>query len=113
ALGIMFDFEWVNANFFSGLYARTKSFCDDSELASTGGPASEAERALLAPFPGAVRDAIMEGTWRPPATDGSGRERKQAKSAMDLLAQAGWHVADGVLRKDGEPFAFEIMVTNR
>jgi peptide/nickel transport system substrate-binding protein len=113
ALGIMFDFEWVNANFFSGLYTRTKSFFDDSELASTGRPASEAERALLAPFPGAVRDDIMEGTWRPPATDGSGRDRKQAQRAMDLLAQAGWHVADGVLRKDGEPFAFEIMVTNR
>jgi peptide/nickel transport system substrate-binding protein len=113
ALGIMFDFEWVNANFFSGLYTRTKSFFDDSELASTGRPASEAERALLAPFPGAVRDDIMEGTWRPPATDGSGRDRKQAQRAVDLLAQAGWHVADGVLRKDGEPFAFEIMVTNR
>jgi peptide/nickel transport system substrate-binding protein len=113
ALGIMFDFEWVNANFFSGLYTRTKSFFDDSELASTGRPASEAERALLAPFPGAVRDDIMEGTWRPPATDGSGRDRKQAQRAMDLLAQAGWHVADGVLRKDGEPFAFEVMVTNR
>ena len=112
ALGIMFDFEWVNANFFSGLYTRTKSFFDDSELASTGRPASEAERALLAPFPGAVRDDIMEGTWRPP-TDGSGRDRKQAQRAMDLLAQAGWHVADGVLRKDGEPFAFEVMVTNR
>src|SRR3954468_3114648 len=113
ALGIMFDFEWVNANFFSGLYTRTKSFFDDSELASTGRPASEAERALLAPFPGAVRDDIMEGTWRPPATDGSGRDRKQAQRAMDLLAHAGWHVADGVLRKDSEPFAFEIMVTNR
>ncbi|MBV8849874.1 MAG: ABC transporter substrate-binding protein [Methylobacteriaceae bacterium] len=113
ALGIMFDFEWVNANFFSGLYTRTKSFFDDSELASTGRPASEAERALLAPFPGAVRDDIMEGTWRPPISDGSGRDRKQAQQAMNLLAQAGWHVTNGTLRKDGEPFAFEIMVTNR
>jgi peptide/nickel transport system substrate-binding protein len=113
ALGIMFDFEWLNASFFSGLYTRTKSFFDDSELASTGRPASEAERVLLAPFPGAVRDDIMEGTWRPPKTDGSGRDREQAKKAMSLLAQAGWHVSDGTLRKDGEPFAFEIMVSDR
>src|SRR5436305_14623067 len=113
ALGIMFDFEWVNTNFFSGLYTRTKSFFDDSELASTGRPASEAERALLAPFPGAVRDDMMEGTWRPPQTDGSGRDREQAKKAMALLTQAGWHVSDGTLRKDGEPFAFEIMVSDR
>ena len=109
----MFDFEWINANFFSGLYTRTKSFFDDSELASTGRPASEAERALLAPFPGAVRDDIMEGTWRPPKTDGSGRDRDQARRAMALLNEAGWRVKDGVLTKDGEPFAFEIMVTNR
>jgi peptide/nickel transport system substrate-binding protein len=113
ALGIMFDFEWINANFFSGLYTRTKSFFDDSELASTGRPASEAERALLAPFPGAVRDDIMEGTWRPPKTDGSGRDRKQAQKAMAILATAGWHIADGALTKDGERFAFEIMVTDR
>jgi peptide/nickel transport system substrate-binding protein len=113
ALGIMFDFEWLNASFFSGLYTRTKSFFDDSELASTGRPASEAERALLAPFPGAVRDDIMEGTWRPPKTDGSGRDREQAKKAMALLTQAGWHVVDGTLRKDAEPFAFEILVSDR
>ncbi len=113
ALGIMFDFEWINANFFSGLYTRTKSFFDDSELASTGRPASEAERALLAPFPGAVRGDIMEGTWRPPKTDGSGRDREQAKKAMGILAEAGWHIVDGALTKDGQPFAFEIMVTDR
>jgi peptide/nickel transport system substrate-binding protein len=113
ALGIMFDFEWVNTNFFSGLYTRTKSFFDDSELASTGRPASEAERALLADFPGAVRPDIMEGSWRPPMTDGSGRDREQARKAMALLKEAGWRVHDGALSKDGEPFAFEIMVTNR
>jgi peptide/nickel transport system substrate-binding protein len=113
ALGIMFDFEWLNASFFSGLYTRTKSFFDDSELASTGRPASEAERALLAPFPGVVRGDILEGTWRPPKTDGSGRDREQAKKAIALLSQAGWHMADGTLRKDGEPFAFEIMVSDR
>jgi peptide/nickel transport system substrate-binding protein len=113
ALGIMFDFEWLNASFFSGLYTRTKSFFDDSELASAGRPASEAERALLAPFPGVVRGDILEGTWRPPKTDGSGRDREQAKKAIALLSQAGWHVADGTLRKDGEPFAFEIMVSDR
>lgn len=26
ALGLMFDFEWVNANLYSGLYTRTKVF---------------------------------------------------------------------------------------
>ena len=29
ALGMMFDFEWVNTNLYSGLYTRTKSFFDE------------------------------------------------------------------------------------
>ena len=86
---LIFDFEWINANLFDGLYKRTKSFFDDSELASTGRAASAAERALLAPFPGAVRDDIMEGRWRPAATDGSGRDRTSRKRALALLNEAG------------------------
>ena len=61
ALGMMFDFEWINANFYGGLYRRSRSFFDDSELASAGRPADAGERALLAAFPGAVRDDILEG----------------------------------------------------
>ena len=113
ALATMFDFEWVNANLFAGLYTRTVSFFDNSELASTGHAASDAERELLAPFPGAVRPEILEGRWRPYVTDGSGRDRKQAKAAFALLEQAGWKLDRGTLRKGGEPFAFEIMVTDR
>ena len=56
ALGLMFDFEWINAHLFSNLYTRTKSFFDESDLSSSGRPASAAERALLAPFPAAVRE---------------------------------------------------------
>ena len=75
---MMFDFEWINANLFAGLYTRTKSFFDESELSSSGRPASAAERALLAPFPGAVRDDILEGRWTPPRSDGAGRDREMA-----------------------------------
>ncbi len=113
ALGMMFDFEWVNANLFAGQYTRTKSFFDNSEFASTGRPASAAERALLAPFPGAVRDDIMEGRWRPPKSDGTGHDRVWPKRALDLLASAGCALVDGRLRKDGKPFDFEIMVEDR
>ena len=68
ALAMMFDFEWINANLYGGVYRRSKSFFDDSELASAGRPASPAERALLAPFPGAVRADVMEGQWAPPVS---------------------------------------------
>jgi peptide/nickel transport system substrate-binding protein len=113
ALSLMFDFEWVNVNLYSGLYKRTQSFFDESDLASTGRPASAAERALLAPFPEAVREDILEGRWRPPLTDGSGRDRMMPKRALDLLERAGYALKDGRLSKNGEPLAFEIMVKDR
>ena len=113
ALGMMFDFEWVNANLFAGLYTRTKSFFDNSIFMSTGRPASIAERALLKPFPGAVRKDILEGRWRPPRMDGSGRDRVWAKRAVNLLTDAGYQILDGKLTKDGAPLAFEIMVEDR
>jgi peptide/nickel transport system substrate-binding protein len=113
ALGLMFDFEWINANLYSGLYTRTKSFFDESELSSSGRPASEAERALLAPFPGAVRADILAGGWTPPAHDGSGRDRELARRALALLGEAGWRLEGDALVKDGAPLSFEIMVTNR
>jgi peptide/nickel transport system substrate-binding protein len=115
ALGIMFDFEWVNRNLFHGVYRRAGSFFSDSELSALGVPADAREKALLAPFPGSVRDDILAGSWVPAAGDGSGRDREQARKALDLLQTAGYELQDGVLRKTrtAEPLAFEITVTNR
>jgi peptide/nickel transport system substrate-binding protein len=115
ALGLMFDFEWVNRNLFHGVYRRAGSFFSDSELSALGVPADAREKALLAPFPGSVRDDILAGTWAPSASDGSGRDRDQARRALDLLRSAGFTLQDGALRKGpgGEPLAFEITVTSR
>ena len=114
ALASMFDFEWINANLFAGAYKRSEGFFDDSELSSIGRPASERERALLAPYPGAVRDDVMEGRWRAPVSDGSGRDRAIAKSALEELAAAGYSLRDGrLVDGHGALLAFEILVRNR
>jgi peptide/nickel transport system substrate-binding protein len=114
ALAMMFDFEWINANLYGGAYRRSKSFFDDSELSSAGRPASPAERALLAPFPGAVRADVMEGQWAPPVSDGSGRDRALAHRALGVLGEAGYVLKDGALANArGEGIAFEILVKNR
>ena len=113
ALNFMFDFEWINKNLYGGLYRRTKSFFDETELASTGVPANERERALLAQWPGAVRADILEGKWAPPESDGSGRDRDNARKALALLREAGWTIKEGALQRKGEPFSFEIMVQDR
>lgn len=114
AISLMFDFEWTNKNLFFGLYARTGSFFEGSELASTGRPADEAERSLLSAFPDAVAPEIMDGTWKPAVSDGSGRDRILARKAVALLRNAGFAVKDGAMRSaDGTPLAFEVMVKTK
>ncbi|MEE1658392.1 extracellular solute-binding protein [Microvirga sp. CF3062] len=115
ALSYLFDFDWVNRNLFFGQLTRSNSYFSGSDLASTGRPADEAERALLAAFPGTVREDILEGRWEPPASDGSGRDRDMARQALTLLSEAGWVLGSDVLRKKstGEPFAFELLVNSR
>jgi peptide/nickel transport system substrate-binding protein len=114
ALAMMFDFEWIDTNLYGGVYRRSRSFFDDSELASAGRPATPAERALLAPFTGAVRADVMEGQWAPPVSDGSGRDRGLAHRALALLGDAGYTLKDGTLANArGERIAFEILVKNR
>ena len=113
ALGLVFDFEWINAKLFSGLYTRTKSFFDESDFSSVGRQASAGERALLAPYPGAVQPDVLAGTRVPPVSDGSGEDRSGARRALDLLGQAGYRLQNGRLMKDGVPLTFEIMLKDR
>ena len=59
----LFDFEWINRTLYAGLYQRTQSYFERSILASAGRPADAREREILAPFPNAVKPAIMDGTY--------------------------------------------------
>ena len=114
ALSMLFDFEWVNRNIYFGLYKRTTGYWDNSVLSSVGRPAGDKERALLAPFPNAVTPEVMEGTWRPPVTDGSGRDRKVLRAALGILKNAGYTLKDGQLANESTnaPLAFEILTKN-
>ena len=115
AIGLLFDFEWINRNYFFGLYQRTASYFEGSELSARGRPADERERSLLAPFSSAVRADVMDGTWAPPVSDGSGRDRTLLKRALALLDAAGYALNGAELREraSGRLFSFEIMVANR
>lgn len=115
AIGLLFDAEWVNHTIFHDLYRRGASFFEDSELSARGRPADARERALLSPFPSAVRADILEGTWAPPATDGSGRDRATLRRALALLTAAGYVLRGNALvaRDSGKPLSFEILTVNR
>ncbi|WP_376704432.1 extracellular solute-binding protein [Mesorhizobium sp. ISC25] len=114
ALGMLYDFEWANKNLFGGKYMRTMSFWQNSELSALGHPAGEKEKALLAPYPGRVPADVMDGTYRPSVTDGSGQDRKVLKTAFELLKSAGYTVQDGaMLDPERKPFRFEILTASQ
>ena len=114
ALTMAFDFEWANANLFSGAFKRTYGFYAGSELSSQGQPAGDREKAILGDAAAKLRADMLDGTYRLPASDGSGRDRKILRKAVDLLAEAGWTIKDaGLVNAAGEPFAFTISVENR
>jgi len=114
ALGMLYDFEWANKNLFGGKFTRTMSYWQGSELSALGHPATSKEKALLAPFPGRVPADVMDGTWRPPVTDGSGQDRKVLRAALDLLEGAGYRIEAGaMLDPQGNPFGFEILTASQ
>jgi peptide/nickel transport system substrate-binding protein len=115
AITLLFDFEWVNHNFFFDRYRRTASYFEGSELSALGRPASQSERALLAPYPDAVRPDVMAGTYAPPKSDGSGRDRITLRRALDILEGAGYELTGTQLRSrsTGKPFEFEVLTTTK
>ena len=115
AILLLFDFEWINHGYFFDLYRRSASYFDDSELSSHGRPADQREKALLAPFANAVHADVLDGTWSPPVSDGSGRDRTTLKRALALLAASGYELrgTELVERKSGRPLTFEILVKAR
>lgn len=114
ALTLLFDFNWVNRNYFFDLYARTGGYFPGSELSAYGRPADARERQLLAAFTQTIPAEILDGTYRLPASDGSGRDRNALRGALDLLEQAGYRLDGAVLRDaTGAPLTFELLVTTR
>ncbi|MDR3466195.1 MAG: extracellular solute-binding protein [Xanthobacteraceae bacterium] len=115
ALTMLFDFNWINRNYWFGLYARAGGFFAGSELSAYGQPATARERELLKPYDGVVRPDILDGSWRLPASDGSGRDRTVLSAALRLLDAAGYELDGLTLRNRATkaPLAFEILVTTR
>ena len=111
ALAMLFDFEWANQNLFFDAYTRTSSYWQNSRLSSLGVPASEGEKKLLAPYPDAVSQDVMDGSYTAPISDGSGFDRKLLRAALSLFRKEGYSLKGGKLvAPDGAPLSFEILV---
>lgn len=110
ALDYAFDFEWTNKTLFYGMYTRTASYFENSDLKAQGA-LSPAELTLLEPFRDKLPPEVFGDPYTPPVTDASGRYRPSMRSASQLLDEAGWRVQDGVRKNDkGETLDVEFLI---
>jgi len=109
ALGLAFDFQWLNRQLFYGIYTRTEDYFPNSEFRATGVPGAE-ELALLEPWRTKLRPEVFGPAVAMPTTEPPDSLRANLRHARDLLAQAGWTYRDGALRNDkGEAFTIEFL----
>jgi len=110
ALSLLLDFEWTNKQLFFGMYTRTKSYFDNSDMGSRGLP-SEAELKILEPLRDKLPRALFTQPFELPVTDGSGIIREQQRKAFALLKEAGWKiVGDKMVDTEGKPVTIEFLL---
>ena len=112
ALDYAFDFEFANKTIFHDLYTRTESFFENSAMKATGKP-SEAELKLLEPFRDQLPPEVFAEPYRPPVSDGSGKDRKLLQAANQLFNEAGWTVKNGArVNAKGEVLDIEFIIVD-
>jgi peptide/nickel transport system substrate-binding protein len=113
ALTMVFDFEWLNANLFGKAFKRTYGYFGGSALSSEGKAADTAELAIIGTTAGGLRADYLDGSYKLPFSDGSGKDRKVLRKAVSILGEAGWTIQDNMLKNAaGEQLAFTISITN-
>lgn len=112
ALGLAFDGEWINRVLFHGSYKRIHSVFANSELAASGLP-SEAEKALLKPFEKDLSPGLLTTPVDTAEPQSPEAFREQLLQAAKLLEEAGYRVANGVVKNQkGEAFIFGILLSD-
>lgn len=110
ALGYAFDFEWSNRNLFFGLYTRTESFFENSDMKAVGPPSGD-ELKLLEPYRDQLPASVFGEPVSPPQTDGSGNNRENLRRAAKLLNEAGWEqTPNGLRNSKGEKLSIEFLL---
>jgi len=110
ALNLLLDFQWTNKQLFNGAYTRTKSYFDNSDMASSGLPSKD-ELAVLEPLRGTIPDRVFTDEFKLPVTDASGMIRPQQRKAFQLLQEAGWRiVGDKMVDAQGKPVTLEFLL---
>ena len=88
ALGLAFDFQWLNRQLFYGIYSRTEDFFPNSEFQAKGLPGPD-ELALLEPWRAKLRPEVFGPAVVMPSTDPPSSLRDNLVQARALLAENG------------------------
>ena len=110
ALGLAFDFEWMNRKLFYNGYTRVRGYFNASDFEARGMPGPD-ELAVLEPLRAKLPAKVFsEEVPQPPNTNPPGSLRGNLRKAKDLLAAAGWTYRNAALRNArGEPLTIELL----
>jgi microcin C transport system substrate-binding protein len=110
ALGLAFDFEWMNRQLMYNSYTRVRGYFNNSDFEAKGLPEGD-ELKVLRSLGAKLPDKIFsQEVPLPPNTNPPGSLRANLRKARDLLAAAGWTYRDGALRNaKGEAFVVEYL----
>ena len=110
AFNYAFDFEWTKENIFFGLYKRTDSFFEKSELEATGLPKG-IELEILDEIRDQVPPEVFTEEYENPVAGDKRSLRRNLKKAGDLLTEAGWTVQNGKrVNAAGEALSVEFLL---
>ena len=105
-----FDFEWTNATIMYGVYQRTQSVFENSDMKAVGQPGPD-ELALLESYRGKVPDEVFGEPYVPPVSGGSGQDRALLRKASAMLQEAGYLIKDSKrVTQQGEVFTVEFLI---
>ena len=105
-----FNFEFINDTLTGNRQPRITSYFSGSQLAMQPGAATGRVAEMLTPFADDLPPDTLSG-YTLPASDGSARNRKNLRRAMQLLNEAGWDVVDGQLQNaEGTPLTLDILL---
>lgn len=100
AISLMFNFEWSNETLFYGLYERTDSFWEGSNMQAEGMAEGE-ELALLGTYRADLPEAVFaEPAYSPPVSTTRKTDRGLVREANRLLEEAGWIIGSDGLRRN-------------
>ena len=111
AIGLMFNFEWSNKTLFYGLYERTNSFWDNSDLTAVGLPKGEELKILMSLSNILDENIFSEPAFLFPKSNIKQLDRKNLREASNLLDESGWLIGDDGVRRNsnGETLDLEIL----